>query len=238
MFRARNRVAGGHRLGKRGVRGEAGFWDKWLTEHLDAGELRRRLDPAAPADPLLCAAADRFADARIEILDVGAGPLSTLGKRVPGKEIEIVAVDPLADEYTGSLERAGIEPPVVTVKGEAELLVDQFGTGRFHVAHASNALDHTYDPVAGIREMVEVVRPGGTVILRHGINEAEAQGYRGLHQWNFDRRDGAFWVWSASAEHNVSEMLRGRADVECREQDGWLVCVITLPSPSEPSRGA
>ena len=33
------------------------------------------------------------------VLDVGAGPLSSLGTHVPGRDVEIIAVDPLADIY-------------------------------------------------------------------------------------------------------------------------------------------
>lgn len=55
----------------------------------------------------------------------------------------------------------------------------------FHVVHVRNALDHALQPCAAIREMLIVTRPGGTVLLRHGENEAAVQKYVGMHLWSF-----------------------------------------------------
>ena len=40
----------------------------------------------------------------VRVLDVGAGPLTALGKVWPGRTLELTAVDPLADEYNAILD--------------------------------------------------------------------------------------------------------------------------------------
>ncbi len=57
---------------------------------------------------------------RIRILDVGAGPLTVLGKRLTGVQIDITAVDPLAGDYGTLLQRHGIAPPIRTQWCEGE----------------------------------------------------------------------------------------------------------------------
>jgi SAM-dependent methyltransferase len=59
-----------------------------------------------------------------------------------------------------------------------------FDRGQFDIVHARNTLDHSYDPVRAVRQMAEVTKPGGAVILHHYRNEAKNEGYKGLHRWN------------------------------------------------------
>ena len=46
-----------------------------------------------------------------------------------------------------------------------------FPSGSFDVVHAHQVLQHVADPVAALREMVRVCRPGGVVAVRAGIPE-------------------------------------------------------------------
>ena len=62
------------------------------------------------------------------------------------------------------------------------------------MTYAKNTLDHSYDPVAAIRSMATVTRPGGPIVLLHYAHEAETEGYVGLHQWNFSAPDGRLVV--------------------------------------------
>jgi hypothetical protein len=43
--------------------------------------------------------------------------------------------------------------------------------------------------------MLEVVRPGGFVVLRHLRNEAATERYTGLHRWNLERRGDELYLW-------------------------------------------
>jgi hypothetical protein len=81
-----------------------------------------------------------------------------------------------------------------------------------------------------IDAMLAVVRPGGSVVLRHARNEAITEKYHQLHQWNFDERDGHFLIWRRPGrEVDISEAVRGRADVECLVEHSdyeWIVCIL------------
>jgi SAM-dependent methyltransferase len=195
---------------------EVDFWADWLagapgTEDWASDRESRLAADTEIHDPLVRAELERNPAEEISILDVGAGPLTRLGYRYPGKTLTIVPVDPLADDYERLLRDAGLEPPIRTIPVAGEALLQHFGSSRFDIAYASNALDHSADPVAIISNMVAVVRPGGVVLLRHKRNEGESAGYGGLHQWNFDVVHGGLLVWNNAVEVNVGAAFEGRA---------------------------
>jgi SAM-dependent methyltransferase len=183
-----------------------------------------RLNPDAELQPEIA----RFihsADAKI--LDVGAGPLTVLGKVWQGRRLDITAVDPLARQYSSLLESLQLVPTVSTRFGEAEALTADFEPDSFDLAHARNCLDHSYDPVKAIREMLAVTKPGGVVFLNHSKNEGKRVAYIGLHQWNFRELHGHF-VISAPGKRtvNVSKLLTGSADVSVEVKNGWISVVV------------
>jgi SAM-dependent methyltransferase len=198
------------------LRTEVDFWADWLagapgTEQW-AADRARRLDPTAEIeDPLVVAELERIAASDVAILDVGAGPLTALGYRYPGKRITLVAVDPLATEYDRLLDRCGLDPPVRTILVSGEELSERFGSARFDIAYAVNALDHSADPLEIISNMVAVVRPGGAVLLRHKRNEGQSAHYCGLHQWNFDAVEGDLVLWNNAVRLDVGAALAERA---------------------------
>jgi len=207
----------GRRLVWRSRKGtEVDFWADWLvgapgTEEWTS-DRELRLDPEAQIrDPLVREELEQHLADEISILDVGAGPLTALGYRFPGKKILIVAVDPLADEYDRLLRDARLDPPIRTIAVPGEALLEHFGPRTFDIAYAVNALDHSADPLTIISNMVAVVRPGGVVLLRHKRNEGESARYWGLHQWNFDVVDDGLLVWNNAVEVNVSSALVDRA---------------------------
>ena len=207
---------------------EVDFWAGWLvgapgTEQW-ASDRRSRLDPDTHIrDPLVCAELERSPAEEVSILDVGAGPVTWLGFRYPGKTLTIVAVDPLADEYERLLREAGLDPPVRTIRVAGEALLEHFGSRRFDIAYATNALDHSADPFAIISNMLTVVRPGGVVILRHKRNEGEQARYGGLHQWNFDVDDRSLLLWNNAVELNVGSALGGRASTTAWRSDHEVI---------------
>jgi SAM-dependent methyltransferase len=213
---------------------EVQFWRNWFaTGGLQwPEEYRFRIDPEVEVDdPLLREILDASPQARVSILDVGAGPITSVGFRFRGKELAITAVDPLADEYDRILRDYGIEPPVRTERRQGEDLLSRFAPDSFDVVFARNALDHTLDPLPIIHKMVSVARPGGHVVLRHVPNEAVTERYRQLHQWNFDERDGRCIVWRRPGrERDVATELGERADVRCVRDHfagyEWICCTI------------
>jgi SAM-dependent methyltransferase len=203
----------------RGRRSELQFWAAWLAgsegaEEWAADRERRFTADTEVGDPLLRGEIERLAKNDISVLDVGAGPVTYMGFRYPGTNLAIVAVDPLANEYARLLEAAGLEPPVRTLPVAGEALLEHFGPGRFDIAYAHNSLDHSVDPLRIITNMVDVVREGGSVILRHAHNEGQEKRYEGLHQWNFDVAEGDLIVWNTAVTVNVGSALRQQAIVE------------------------
>jgi len=212
---------------------EVDFWAGWLTgapgTEQWAHDRELRLNPATEIrDPLVRVELDRNPADEISILDVGAGPLTLLGYRYPGKTLQIVAVDPLAHEYDRLLREANLEPPVRTIAVAGEALLEHFGPRRFDIAYASNSLDHSADPVRIISNMVDLVRPGGAVLLRHKRNEGASAQYGGLHQWNFDVVDDDLIVWNSAVETNVGTALGGRAATTAWIADGEVVARLVI----------
>lgn len=210
---------------------EIDFWDKVLNGELWPEVRPTRTDPAMPLQEYLVKLIDAPPGARVRILDVGAGPLTFLGKKWPGRDVAIIAVDPNAGEFDRLLAKHGIEPPCRTTFGFAEELSTVVPSACFDLVHARNCLDHSRDPLKAIREMVEVVKPGGYVFLNHKISEGKTEGYTGPHQWNFFPQRGRFFIERPGmrAVDVGAITLRGIADVTVGPSpDGpeWFVAMI------------
>ncbi len=193
---------------------ELEFWRRILTTR--GGEwpddFRRRIDPGLPlAMPCL----DHLRDAArlVRVLDVGAGPLTLLGKVWPGHRVELTAVDALAEGYDALLAEAGLVPLVRTRACESERLLDRLPADHFDLVYAQNTLDHAWDPAAAIQQMVSVARPGGVVFMGHYRDEAEREGYSGFHQWNFRVEAGEPVVWRPGQRRSLREITAGRAEL-------------------------
>jgi SAM-dependent methyltransferase len=225
-----------------GLDEELGFWYRWLRDRGDpwSWDYDRRTNPRAPLQTVYRELLRARPGARVRILDVGSGPLTTLGTRWPGRKVSITAVDPLADRYNELLDEAGITPPVRPIKGDAERLTELLPHGSFDLACATNSLDHAHDPVRAIRQMLQLVKPGRHVLLDHRTDEGELMGYTALHQWNFRAEDGSFVVWRPGLRVDISALLEPHAEINVRAHpdEGWLRVVLRRHSapPSSPSR--
>jgi SAM-dependent methyltransferase len=209
---------------------EIAFWDDYLstggrswpedfqrrtTMDWPFQEFLARLIPAEEQSP------------EIEILDVGAGPLTQLGTSWPGRNLHVTAVDPLADEYEALLKKYRIVPPVLTARCDAERLAEHFGESRFHLVYARNCLDHSYDPLLAIRQAVAVVKPGCRVYLQHEQNEALKEAGRGLHKWNFRAVGGEFIIERAGHAVNVTSETSDSAELSCSvDADDNLIVLL------------
>jgi SAM-dependent methyltransferase len=198
-------------------------------------DFRARLDPRGPiVDPLLLEVLAAIETDEVRILDVGAGPLTGVGKvdpRRPTRRIEIVAVDPLADGYQRLLAGAGLTAPVPTQACRGEDVARRFGTGAFDIAYARNAVDHSAEAITVIESMLDAVRVGGTVLLHHYRREAELMRYEQLHQWNFDVQDGRLVLFNRRGRVDVAARLDHRATVAARVHGGsfhgdWVAATI------------
>lgn len=202
----------------KGVAHEVGFWRTALADNgkiWGTDLLKERLDPSTPLQAELCGLLPSSNDV-VKILDVGAGPLTTVGKAWAGHTLEITAVDPLADEYDDILREHRISPPVRTKKAFAEKLTEVFPKNTFDLAYSSNALDHALDPILAFRQMLEVTKPGGVVYLWHFANEGENEAYSGLHQWNFNCVGDDMIIDNGKQSSSLRESLKGSASVEAK----------------------
>jgi SAM-dependent methyltransferase len=217
------------RFWRRGVAHEVAWWEAWIASGGKRWpeEFRERLDPEAPLrEPLLLELLPSLPDDPVRVLDVGAGPITSLGRAAPGRRVEVTAVDPLADDYARLWAEAGIEPPVRTERCAGEELVARFGRGRFDVAYARNALDHTVDPPAVVRQMLDVVRPGGYVVLRHSRDEGEKARYEGLHQWNLRLEEDRLVIARPGRVESLTEGLPETVSADCRRDGETIICVL------------
>jgi SAM-dependent methyltransferase len=215
------------------------FWQAWFEREGGrwADDYRKRLEADAPIDdPLVTARLAKLEQREVSILDVGAGPITKLGTSYPGKAVSVVAVDPLADQYARLLRNHGIDPPVRTIKCHGERLLKRFAPHTFDIAFAVNSVDHSYDPIRIIRNMVAVVKPVGVVLLRHVRNEGERQAYYGPHQWNFDVEEGRLVLWNARGRTNVGDELEPGARVEAWIEGDQALARIYPGSRSRSAR--
>jgi len=201
-----------------GLAEEVGFWDEWFRTRGSnwPEEYARRLDSGAPLADCHRSFIDHLPQTEIRILDVGAGPLTLIGKTHPTKRLVIVATDVLAEQYDVLLGKYGVEPPVRTLFADAEKLADQFGDESFDFVNAVNCIDHTANPIEAVRQMIRVVKTGCFVFLSHAQNEAENQLYAGLHQWNLVSDSGDFVVKGRRQSTNVSRELASLAEFSCQ----------------------
>jgi SAM-dependent methyltransferase len=213
---------------ERALPGEVRFWRKVLSDpSLHERWRSLRADYPWSEREVYARVGDRLPMGEVKVLDVGAGAISGLPKLHPGRTFDVTAIDPMAELFDELLSEFGIEPWVRTIPGSGEDLFDLVQPGTFDLAHASNSIDHSYDPALVIRNMLLAVKPGGLVFMRHERNEAENEHYRALHQWNFDLDDdGDFILRRPGVRRNLSRELAELGSGKPYMHEGWLVWVI------------
>ncbi|KQV65925.1 hypothetical protein ASC64_13665 [Nocardioides sp. Root122] len=99
------------------------------------------------------------------LLDVGSGPGTITADlaRLVGEVVALEVTEEAAELTRAELERQGIANASVVV-GDVHAL--DLADGSFDVVHAHQVLQHVADPVAALREMRRVTRPGGLVAAR------------------------------------------------------------------------
>jgi SAM-dependent methyltransferase len=105
----------------------------------------------------------------LSLLDIGSGPgtitadLATLV--APGRVTALETSDGVLQHTRNEIARRGGRN-VDFVSGDVHAL--DFPAASFDVVHAHQVLQHVAEPVAALREMVRVCRPGGVVAARDG----------------------------------------------------------------------
>ncbi len=150
------------------------------------------------------------------VLDVGCGPGTItvdLGRLVaPG---EVVGVDLVAGvlEEAEQVRAQGRVDNVTFQVGDVYAL--DFEDGSFDVVHAHQVLQHLTDPVAALREMRRVLRPGGILAVRDSV-------YDGFFWAPDDRRlDRWLELYKQVTSHNHANADAGRHLLAWTRQAGF-----------------
>ena len=105
----------------------------------------------------------------MSLLDVGCGPgtisIDFADRLAPG---EVVGVDSSADVVAQASATATTDGAANVRFAVGDAYALDFADDTFDVVHAHQTLQHVHDPVAVLREMARVTKPGGVVAARDG----------------------------------------------------------------------
>jgi len=123
----------------------------------------------------------------LSLLDIGSGPgtiTADLAVRVaPGRVTALETSEAVLQHTRDEAARRGVSTVDFAV---GDVLALDFPAASFDVVHAHQVLQHVTDPVAALREMIRVCRPGGVVAARDGDYGGFVWYPRtpGLDRWN------------------------------------------------------
>jgi len=198
--------------------------DSYLHEYV-----KKRLDLQLPLQKNIQLLANTINKSEVSILDVGSGPVPFLGRKYD-KIIKLTAVDYLAESYYKLYEQYNLYPPTIPKPIDASQLSLYFDVNSFDIVYARNSIDHTFDPIKCIQEMVKV--SSRYIILEHKLNEGIIENYQGLHQWNFFSKNSKFYINNKNGEEfcvndYISSSICCKITIEEEEYiPDWLVINI------------
>ncbi len=114
----------------------------------------------------------------VKIADIGSGPFPITGQKLEGVEVELYYSD--KQDFTEFWERYRTVPLFPIEIQDMEHLT--YADDSFDIVHCVNALDHTLDARATIKEMIRVCKPGGWVYIDCALIQRSAQ--RKKHYWD------------------------------------------------------
>jgi 2-polyprenyl-3-methyl-5-hydroxy-6-metoxy-1,4-benzoquinol methylase len=162
--------------------------------------------------------------AGLDLLDVGCGPgtitVDLAARVAPGR---VLGLDVSADPLTEAREAAARAGVAVTFEVGDVYALD-LPDDSFDVVHAHQVLQHLTDPVAALREMARVCRPGGIIAVRD-VDYAATTWFPpspGLDRW--------LALYEAVARRNRAEPDAGRRLVSWAHAAGLRDTVATASS--------
>ena len=87
------------------------------------------------------------------------------------------------------------------------------------------ALDHCYDPLLALHQMVRVARPGGVVMVEHYRDE-DAVEFQGLRQWALEPEAGDVTIWNPETRFRVGAQFP-EARVRVDATPDWLTMLLS-----------
>ena len=195
------------------VESEIAFWDRlFATKGREGGDpdiFKFKTDSNCPFQ-----IPEDLESDNSKVLDVGSGPYSRLGYIHNGKKVDLTLIDPLAFAYRELGKKYGYNFAVSPRTGMVECLNLILPENYYNLVHMSNALDHSYDPIEGINQLLYVTKVGGKVILRHHNNVAEVANYQGLHQWNLTTDNNHFIIWNRENKVVMDDLIKDYTTIE------------------------
>ena len=154
------------------------------------------------------------------ILDIGCGPgtitIDLARVVAPGL---VAGIDRSAEVIEGAAATDGLPDNVTFAVGDVYTL--NAGDGSFDVVHAHQVLQHLSGPVAALREMRRVCRPGGIVAVRDADYEA--------FTWAPEDERLSAWLrtYRSVAKDNGAEPDAGRRLKQWARQAGFSKILAT-----------
>jgi SAM-dependent methyltransferase len=207
------------------IESENNFWKNWIkcegSKNKNSNKKKEfifRMDPNSSLQEYINnILLDYFKlNTTINILDVGAGPCTMLGKKSKNFELKITATDALANLY---YKDDNFNPPIKTLQLETEKLSTKFNKETFDFIYCRNALDHHYDPILSIEQMIMVLKKKGIMLIEHRTNEAVVEKYQGLHQFNLCIKNNNFYIWNKEIDVNMSQYLKEKFNINIKILD-------------------
>lgn len=169
---------------------------------------------------------DIYQGKEFKFIDVGSGPFSRCGKITEKVNMNFTAADPLAEAYNIMKKNKQIDNGVEIDTAFVELLGKKYGKNIFDMVHMSNSLDHCFDALCGIYQLIYICKIGGKIILRHAENEAERSEYEGFHQWNLSvhNKENSFIIWREKQRIDLIKELGNYVDFYIypdQKEGGW-----------------
>lgn len=159
------------------------------------------------------------------IVDAGCGMSFSNGDKLDGKQLNVFYIDPLASFFNKIIEKKKPDLPQITF-GFIEYL-SAFVPNKASLIIVQNALDHSNDPIKGILECIESLEVGGVLYLRHFINEAETENYRGFHKYNISLENDELIIWNKETKTNINYFLSGLTEIETSTFGNEVIAVIS-----------
>jgi ubiquinone/menaquinone biosynthesis C-methylase UbiE len=200
---------------------EIDFWNNWLSTKGDAwkDDYIYRLESKTEAVGFFKESLQTVSvDEDYKILDVGAGPMTILGKFYNGVKLNITAVDALAEVFQ-KLNWQDKKPEIMTEYCETEKLCEKFNENSFDMVYARNTLDHHYDAPLALKNMLQVTKVGGLVVFSHTENEANNNHWEGLHKWNFYLNDDDMVIANQTNSFSLKEIIGAQGKITFMHKD-------------------
>lgn len=200
------------------LQAEANFWRRQFEGDVASlerqrGDIQRIVGNLLPAD----ASGKR-------VLDVGCGPFP-----LHREGVEVVGVDPLAEEYADMLRAAGQPMPDSFLAAAGETMKEMVEPNSFDYVLSSASLDQCYDPNAFIAGCRAACRPGGTIIIDCRNLWDPVNALRSARNWNLILCNDDLILWREGVSWSLRKLMGKVSRFEITIRHSGAVTLRTTP---------